>query len=274
MLFIIKIAISIIAVTGIVFISERNSKIGGLVTGLPVGVGILMFFYALEQDTTFAISGIPYGIAGLTSTLAFGVGFYLGGKLFQQNKFLHAASSTCCGISVFFVSGFMISLVNINLPTGIGIFLVGMLLSLLFFTVVAKNRKIQPQQYSLAILVFRALFVASAVIVITGAAAVLGPKWAGIMASFPSTLCPVLIILAYNYNDEIYPNLLKHFSYGISNLVVYYISILLLYPAYGIYSGTFFAYLICLVYLYALNTIGKIVVSKRDTAAKVLVDNH
>ncbi len=254
----IKTLVSIFVVIGIVFISERRPKIGGLLAGLPLGVGILMFFYAFEQSAAFAITGIPYAIAGLTSTLAFGIGFYLGGKLFLQNNTLHTATSMFFGILAFFISGFLISLAKINLTIGISIFLVGMILSLLFFTAVPESKKIKFQKYTFSVLVFRALFVTAVVLVITGAAKIIGSKWAGIMASFPTMLCPVLIILAYNYKDKLYPNVLKHFSYSITTLVVYYLSILMLYPQFGIYSGTFFAYLICFMYLYALSTIGKI----------------
>lgn len=258
----IKIFVSIFVVIGIVFISERNPKIGGLLVGLPLGVGIVMFFYALEQGTAFAITGIPYAIAGLTSSLAFSMSFYLGGKLFLQNRTCNIALSIFFGLSGFFMSGFLISLVNINLTKGIGIFLVGMILSLLFFTTVPESKKNKLRKHTFSALAFRTLFVTAVVLAITGAANLFGSQWAGIMASFPTMLCPVLILLAYNYKDEIYPKVLKHFSYSITTLVVYYLLILMLYPKYGIYRGTFFAYLICFIYLYTLHTIGKIIEAK------------
>lgn len=258
----IKILVSIIVVIGIVFISERSPKIGGLLAGLPLGVGILMFFYALEHGTTFTITGIPYAIAGLTSSLVFGMSFYLGGKLFPQNKTLHTSASVFCGILGFFISGFLISLVTINLTIGLGIFLIGMILSILFFNTVSESKKVKLQKNTFSALLFRTLLVTAVVLTITGTAKILGFKWAGIMASFPTMLCPVLIILAYNYKDELYPNVLKHFSYSITTLVVYYLLILMLYPKYGIYSGTFIAYLICFMYLYTLNRIGLFIETK------------
>lgn len=254
---IIKAFISIFIVIGLVLISEKNPKIGGLLAGLPLGIGILMFFYALEQGTTFAIIGIPYAIAGLTGSLAFSIGFYIGGRLFLQNKMINTATSIFCAMLGFFISGFLISLINITLTMGIGIFLLGMILSLLLFTTVPENMEIEIQKYSFFTLVFRALFVTVIVLAFTSAAKIVGSKWAGIIASFPTMLCPVLIILAYNYKDAIYPTVLKHFSYSITSLLVYYLLILILYPKYGIYSGTIFAYLICFMFVYALNAMGK-----------------
>ena len=37
---------------------------------------------------------LPYGIAGLASILAFGIGFYLGAKLFFESRLLNTLSAT------------------------------------------------------------------------------------------------------------------------------------------------------------------------------------
>ena len=257
-LILIKALVSVCAVTGIVFIAERNPRIGGLLTGLPLGAGIVLFFYAFEQGPHFVVDSIPYGIAGLSATLAFAAGFFLGGRLFPHHRLLHPTAAAACGLAAFFLMGFFISRLRIDLPTAIVLVVAGMLLSLLLFTTVAAKKVVTREKFTFPVLIFRLLFVTTAILVITGSASFFGQKWAGVMASFPSTLCPVLIVLAYSHSDKVYPNYLRHFSYGITTLVVYYIQVLILYPRVGIYSGTACAYLTCLLYLYLLSKLAKL----------------
>lgn len=252
-LIIIKILVSIFFVLGLVFVSERSPKIGGLLIGLPLGAGILIFFYGLEQSIDFVTQSIPYAIAGLISTLAFGVGFYLGGKFFLKKPILHVLSALFGGLAGFLGIGFLLSLLKIDLFTGILIFLLGMVFAIIFFRHVPESKNAKPKKFTLSTLIFRALFVVAIVLAITGTAQIIGVKWAGIMASFPTNICPLLIILAYTYKNEIYPSVLKHFSYSVTTLLVFYLSVLWLFPRLGIYYGILAVYLICFSYLYLLS---------------------
>jgi hypothetical protein len=92
---------------------------------------------------------------------------------------------------------------------------------------------------------------------VTTSASMIGPEWAGILASFPAMTGSVIIILWYSYKDALYQNVLKHFSYSISILALYELLVMWLYPSIGITLGTLLAYAICLVYLLMLRTFYK-----------------
>jgi hypothetical protein len=92
-LIILKTVVSILAVLGLVYISEKNPKIGGLLAGLPLGTGIVIFFYGIEQGPHFVMQSIPYGISGLVSSLSFIIGFYKRGKYFIKQPVLHVTSA-------------------------------------------------------------------------------------------------------------------------------------------------------------------------------------
>jgi len=254
-LIIFKTIISIVVVLALIFVSERNPKLGGLLAGLPIGTGIMIFFYSIEQGTSFVVQGIPYGISGLVSSLSFTVGFYLGGKQFTNRPILHVTTAFLSGLLAFFVVGYVVSILKINLITSLIIFIAGTTLAILFFRHIPIDKKSIPKKLTLSTVLFRSLFVTITVLLITGVAKIIGVQWAGIMASFPTGLSPLLIVLAYSYENELYPTVLRNFSYSITTLTVFYLLVLWLFPLMGVCYGSLIAYLVCFVYLYFLSKI-------------------
>ena len=250
-----KILVSVFIVLGLVFISERNPKIGGLLVGLPLGTGIMIFFYSIEQGIPFVLQGIPYGICGLVGSLSFGIGFYLGGKFFIKNPVLHVISALCGGFFAFLCISTLITLCKITLLISLVIFLIGMSFAVYFFKHIPQHKKTMPKRFRISALIFRTIFVVIIVLTVTALAQKIGTRWAGFMASFPTTLCPLLIILAYSDKDELYPNVLKHFSFSVTTTVFFYLLVLWLFPILGIYYGIVVIYLLCFLYLYTLNKI-------------------
>lgn len=254
-LIILKTVVSILVVLGLVYISEKTPKIGGLLAGLPLGTGIVIFFYGIEQGPHFVMQSIPYGISGLVSSLSFIIGFYNGGKYFIKQPVLHVTSALLFSLIAFFSVSYFLSLFNITLIISLLIFIVGVVLATLYLNHIPINKKVTKPKPTLYTMSFRALFVTAIILLITGTAKLMGTQWAGVMASFPTAVCPLLIILAYSYKDELYPIVIKTFSYSISTLLVFYLLVLWLFPTMGVYSGTLIAYLVCFIYTYFLKKI-------------------
>jgi hypothetical protein len=257
MLIIIKIIISISMILGLVYISEKNPKLGGLFSGLPLSVGIFIYFYAQQEGISFVINSTPYSIAGLSSALIFTVGFYLGSKLLTRNRLLNTLCAFVIGLSVFLFSGYVITLFHFNLISSLAIFLIVMIITILFFLKVPKAVVSMPAKNTYFTIAFRATFATCLILGITGITKLVGPKWAGVFASFPVMLGSVSIILIFTYGNKLFPNVLKHFSYSISILALYFILAYWLYPLIGINLGTLAAYTVCFIYLYCLSNIGK-----------------
>jgi len=74
---------------------------------------------------SFVINGIPHGIAGLSGTLAFGVGFFIGGMFLIHNTILNVFSALFFGLLAFFGVGAFLKLLPINLINSIVVFLLG-----------------------------------------------------------------------------------------------------------------------------------------------------
>jgi hypothetical protein len=252
-LIIIKVLVSILAVLALFFVSERSPKLGGILAGIPLGTGIMVFFFGIEQGAPFVMQGIPYSITALVSMLFFTIGFYIGGKYFLNHPILHVISALFIGLLCFFFTSATISLFKINLITSLIIFTLGAIMTVLFFNSLSMKKKSIPKKPTISIVLFRALFITVIVLLITGIASQIGSHWAGMMASFPTALCPVLIILAYSYKNTLYPTVLKSFSYSITTLAIFYLLVYATYPLIGVYYGTLLTYIVCLVYMYGLN---------------------
>lgn len=256
-LIIIKIIMSVAMVLMLVFISEKSPKLGGLLAGLPLSVGILVFFYAYQQGIEFTVSTMPYAIAGLSSSITFIIGFDLGAKLFVSKKFINALSAFFVGLSAYVIVSSIITLFEIDLMTGLIIFLLSMIIAIIYFRNIPPIKRGIAAKRTIGAICFRIFFATALIIGVTTSASMIGPEWAGILASFPAMTGSVIIILLYSYKDALYQNVLKHFSYSISILALYELLVMWLYPAIGITLGTLLAYAICLVYLYFLSQIGR-----------------
>ncbi|HRX16909.1 MAG TPA: MFS transporter [Spirochaetota bacterium] len=251
----IKIIISVTVILALIYVSERNAKLGGIFAGLPIGTGIMVFFYAIEQGNNFMLASIPYAISGLSSTLAFTAGFYLGGKFFVNRPVIKILSSLICSMICYFLVSYMISLININLLKSLIIFSLSTLIANLFFSHIPAQKKIAVKKLTVCSISFRIIFITMSILVITGLANTIGSKWAGIMASFPSALCPLLLVLAFLYDDQLYPSVIKSFSYSITTISIFYLFILWLVPITGLFIATALTYLICFFYIYLLNLV-------------------
>jgi len=150
-----KSIISSVVVLILIFISERNPKLGGLLAGLPIGTGIVIYFYAIEQNIDFVIKGIPFGIAGLVSSLAFTIGFYLGGKMNSKTPIISTLFSSVFGILMFFLVSFSLIHLNINLSTSLFNFLIGLIISVLSFRNIKNNIEITPKKNTITTVLFR-----------------------------------------------------------------------------------------------------------------------
>jgi hypothetical protein len=91
------------------------------------------------------------------------------------------------------------------------------------------------------------------ILLITGLAAVFGPKWAGIFSAFPAALYPLLIILHVESGPKMFPWVIREFSFSISTLALFFILCFILLPEFGLNKGFLLVYAICLLYLVVIT---------------------
>lgn len=253
-----KILISTVIVLLLNEIAKRISpSFSGLISGLPLGTGLSVYFIAYQEGTSFMLEGIPWGIAGLTSSLFFCLTYLLSGSyLKNRNKITAILISSFSSIVAFLLTGWIIHSLHLTVFSSLLLFIIFFIVNLIIIHKLKISRQLPGlKKNSFCKNIFRAILVSLIILCITGTSGIFGTKWAGIFSAFPSTLFPLLILLHFEHNEKLYPSFIKGFSYGISTLAIFYLACFFLLPALGLNLGFLIVYIISLLYLFLLNRI-------------------
>ncbi len=190
-----KIATAIIAVVGLSLVAERVSpRVAGILSGYPLGTAIALFFIGIELGEPFAAASATAALSGFIASLLLICGYALGIRLGGERPLpLVALLGSGLGLLAFGLSGYLLSLLNLNLLGGslallLAIVLVGLVLAKIPDATVAKPVRLSP-----LVLLLRAAAAAMIVLLVTAAAKLLTPAQAGILAAFPITLYPFFV---------------------------------------------------------------------------------
>jgi len=199
---IIKILVSIIMVVLLAEVSKRaNPLLGGLLSGLPLGVGLSTYFISYSEGVGFFLKSIPWGVAGLASGIFFCFFYMIGAKICEdKNKAVSIFVSSLIGLGAFFLSGYLIYRMDLNLFLAIAIFIlvfIANILSIKKLKIGCKTETPRKNINPLLLILIRGAIVATIIAVITGTASLVGSKWAGVLSSFPSVLYSLVLVLYY-----------------------------------------------------------------------------
>ncbi|BCV47204.1 hypothetical protein I6M54_21180 [Shewanella algae] len=250
-----KIATAIIAVVGLSLVAERVSpRVAGILSGYPLGTAIALFFIGIELGEPFAAASATAALSGFIASLLLICGYALGIRLGGERPLpLVALLGSGLGLLAFGLSGYLLSLLNLNLLGGslallLAIVLVGLVLAKIPDATVAKPVRLSP-----LVLLLRAAAAAIIVLLVTAAAKLLTPAQAGILAAFPITLYPFLLIIHLAYGAPQAQTIIKHYPRGLGSLMCYVIAVSWLYPLLGIAWGTALAFVVATLYLLVLS---------------------
>lgn len=236
-IFIIKLVIAIAVVIGLSIITEHSSpRLAGFLSGYPTGTAISLFFFGLEITPEFAANSAIYNMIGLTAMQAF-IYFYYKLSL-KFNIFI----TSLIAIAGYFVVIWLLHFIELNKLIMVLIPVASIFLFLYLFKPI-RNIKIENKvQLNYKVLVIRALFAASIILLITGTARVVGPTWSGLFSAFPTTLFPLMLIVHFTYDKKHVHTIIKNVPVGIFSLVLYSLAVSIVYPIYGIYWGTLISF--------------------------------
>ncbi|ADN74637.1 conserved hypothetical protein [Ferrimonas balearica DSM 9799] len=245
MLVLAKILAAVIAVVGLAWLAERvGPRWAGVLSGFPLGTAIVLLFYALEQGPGFAAQAAPYGLLGLAATTGFALTFTLSAARFGRRSLwpVLLALAALFGLA---------SLFQQLPPLGWWGALVALAAALL---AVAITRRLPDPPFvavrsGWGLVWARAALAAALVVAITALANTVPPAWAGVMASFPITLFPLMLLLQLSYGTAPVQTLTRHYPYGAGSLIIYTLAVGLGYPVLGIGLGTLAAFALAGVYL-------------------------
>jgi len=250
-LIIVKILITVFIVLALSIIAEHVSpRVAGLLAGYPLGAALALFFYGYEISPGFAAQSAVYTIIGLIAIQSFAYCYYVSSSCFKKYTIL--VSSILASAGYFFVawllhfleSGALLSVMLTSFSIGLFVYL--------FRNI--ENRKILNKiTLSSRILYIRAFLAALFIVVITWAAHLVGPRWAGLFSAFPTTFFPLLVIVHFTYTTKHAHTIIKNFPIGLGSIVVYALGVIFTYPRFGIGTGTILSLTMATIYLLIYN---------------------
>lgn len=252
MLILAKILVTFLTVILLAKVAERLSpRHAGLLAGFPLGTAIALYFFGWQQGEQFAAQSAVYTLPGLAAAICLAWGYQ---QVIQRKPTLRFLPfAIICGLGCFLLTAGMLQL----LPQHRGLnFLVVLAAILLFRTLFKSIKETRIQQTPQGVwsnkwltLLFRASIASASILLITGLAELLGPERAGLLAAFPVSFFPLMLILHINYGASVLSTSIKHYPDGIGALVVYCLAVSSLYPLFGLHWGTLASLLCSVAYL-------------------------
>lgn len=244
-------------VLGITWVAERLSpRLAGVLLGFPLGMGLSLFFIGLEQGTLFASQSALWSIQGVVAALVFCLVYSSTAAITATRSRLHSiVLSVLTSLTAYFATAFFIMQ---GVPSALWlryllVFWVLAVTAVLFrySTSGVTHHKVRLTPF---ILCARAFAAAAIILLVTGTAAMVGPKWSGLFSAFPTTILPTAVILHIHYGSAVLGPLFRELPQGMLALILFACCIHFFYPLIGVYQGIILSYLASASYLLFYET--------------------
>ena len=252
MLIVAKILVTFLTVILLAKVAERLSpRHAGLLAGFPLGTAIALYFFGWQQGAAFAADSAVFTLPGLSAAICLAWGYQ---QVIQRRAGLNwLPLAILVALGCFLLAASILQL----LPHHRGLNLLIVIAAILIFRTLFRSlADTQIQQAAQGIwankwltLLFRASIATLSILLITGLAELLGPQRAGLLAAFPVSFFPLMLILHISYGAPVLSASIKHYPDGIGALVVYCLAVSSLYPLLGLHWGTLASLLCSVAYL-------------------------
>lgn len=259
--FFLKIIVTVILVLVLSLVAEYVSpQVAGILAGFPLGAAIALFFIGLELGTDFVSNSAIYTLIGLIATQSFVYCYYQ--STLHLRRFSIPISSAISIVGYFMVI-WLLHFLKINKWLSILFPIISIGCFIYLFRGI-QNIKIENRiKLTGQVLFLRAFLAAFIILIITGAAKSVSPVWAGLFSAFPVTLFPLILIVHFTYDKPHVHTIIKNFPRGLGALIVYSLSVSILYPMHGIYVGTMLSLMSATGYLFIYGLINILMKERR-----------
>ncbi|MFZ0612380.1 MAG: hypothetical protein WAM73_09100 [Desulfobacterales bacterium] len=252
-LVVLKILVTIVIVVGLSVVAEHVSpRVAGILSGYPLGAAIALFFIGLEVGPDFAAESAVYTIAGLVGSLCFVYAYYRAARHFKKGTIL---LSSTAATAAYFAAIAMLQTLGLSKITAVLLTVGATLAFAIIFRDIEDSRIERPVRLTFRVLLLRAVLASGAIVMITGAAKWVGPRWAGLFSAFPTTLFPLILIVHFGYGLRPVNTIIKNFPRGLGALILYALGVSVVYPRCGVFWGTLAAFAAATGYLAAYGVL-------------------
>lgn len=250
-LILVKIGVAVIIVVGLSLVAERVSpRMAGILSGYPLGSALSLFFIGYEISPEFAADSAIYTTSGLSATVVFVYLYYLATRYLPlRSKVLSILSASLAGMAGFLSASWFFNALPFSLAGAVVVSLAVMFGFNHLLSSVENVLIREKVRTGFKLLMVRALAAAFIIVFITSTARLVGHKWAGLLAAFPMTMYPFIVIIHATYRSEHVFTIIRNVPRGLVSLIVYCALVALTYPRFGLSAGTLIAYAGATAYL-------------------------
>ncbi|WP_104205321.1 hypothetical protein [Billgrantia saliphila] len=245
-----KLLVSIGIVLGLSVIAERvSTRVAGLLAGYPLGTAIALFFIGLEISPPFAAESAVFSLAGFTATMALGGGYLICGR---RDGLAGVLAGTAGGLVAWWLASLALTRFAFDRVSGTLVTLAAIFVFTWLYRHLPETRaKVRTGGPPWPALALRAGLATAIVFLITGLAHVLPPAWAGMLAAFPISMYPLLVILHLTHGAAPAATVIKHYPAGLGALLCYTLCVSLTYATLGLLWGTLAGFAVATLWLLA-----------------------
>lgn len=240
-------------ITCISLIAEKvNQHISGIILMLPTTLVLGFFFLGLTTtaenvSTIIPATLIPLGIVVFSSIIYIYCAIFFERKL--KHKISQIVSTLLTSIIIWFALACPFAFYKFsNTFFAIISFIIIVRITHLILRSKQYTFSLSKPKYKKIQLIIRALFTGSLIALVVFLGKTLNPFWGGIFTMFPVTTFATLVILHFYYKPNQLFYFMKSAPLGSISLFIYSISVMLLFPTFGIWVGTLISYIISLTF--------------------------
>lgn len=240
-----------------------SPRFAGILSGFPLGAALSLFFIGMEINTWFAAQSALFTSVGLIATQVFAYVYYRVVRLASQTgRGMQILCASAGGLAGYFLTAALLRSLRVNIAVGMLLPALSICAFTALFRHVENVRIVKRVSLNAKALMVRSVFAAIAVSIITSAARIVGPDWAGLFAAFPVTMLPFVVIIHATYQQEHVFAVLKNVPRGLGAIIAYCTLVFLFYPTHGIVIGTLIAYAAATVYLVLIQLGGGLLLKR------------
>ncbi len=237
---------------------NTNQHISGIILMFPTTLVLGFFFLGWTTDANkvsnvIPATFIPLGIVIFSSVIYIYCSIFF--EKYVKNKILQIAYSLLSSSIIWFLLVFPFALYRFsNISVGITGFFIIIIVT--HFILKNKNYDLNLTKpiYTKNQILIRAIFTGSIIATVVFLGKILNPFWGAIFTMFPAATFATLIILHFYYTPKQLFYFMKNAPIGSISLFLYSISVMFLFPKFGIWIGTLFSYFISLAFGLFLTT--------------------
>ena len=235
-----------------------DKKVAGIITSLPLTVVISFIFVAWSTSPKTIGMIAPATLATESSNMIFAIVYMYLAKI-KTTRFVSIILSLFGGLTAWFILSVPLAKYKFtNLPLGI-IFTV-LAIALAYYLFAIKNREKPPAElltYTTSQKIGRAVIAGLVISLTIFLSKILNPFWGGIFSGFPAGYTSTFLILHWYYGSNMLFKIARALPVGGLLYSIYILACHWTFPAYGIFGGTIFAYLVYLLFLFIYLKISK-----------------